>query len=111
MEIRTYRKEFQGANCLVANVGSNCPQGGDSGHGGRTVMSFEDMGGSVLDVTVLDENGNEQKVVQASKVTLVFGGDSEHETAIRALEFMLGVLRKEQPVLDTADSSKMEMID
>ena len=111
MEIRTYRKEFQGCNCLVANVGSNCPKGRDSGHGGRTVLSFEDMGGTVLDVTVRDEHGNEQKVIQAPKVTLVFGGDSEHEIAIRALEFMLGVLKKEQAVLDTADSSKLEMID
>jgi hypothetical protein len=35
--------EFFGANCLRVTVGTNCPQGGDSGHGGRTVLILEDQ--------------------------------------------------------------------
>ena len=29
------------ANILTVRVGTNCPQGGDSGHGGKTVLSLQ----------------------------------------------------------------------
>jgi hypothetical protein len=111
MTITTFRKEFQSANCLVATAGSNCPQGGDAGHGGRTFISFEDLGGTVFNVTVTDELGEEETTVQAGKVSLVFCGDSENETAIQALEFMLGVLKGDAVTQTSADAKKNENVD
>ncbi|MDZ4252846.1 MAG: hypothetical protein U1A72_09790 [Sulfuritalea sp.] len=105
MQITMYRKEFFNANCLVAEAGSNCPKGGDAGHGGRTVVTFEDMGGTAMDVIVTNEHGIETSA-QASKVTLIFSGDAEHDTAIRGLEFILGVLKKDESILSVADRSK-----
>lgn len=110
MKITLYRKEFQNTNCLVAKAGSNCPQGGDAGHGGRTVLSFKDMGGTVLDVAVEDEDGHEHRIEQAAWVSLIFSGDAEHKTAIQALEFILGVLKGDQAIQASADGSKVEDI-
>lgn len=110
MKITTFRKEFQSHNCLVAVAGSNCPQGGDAGHGGRTLISFEDMGGTSFDVTVTDEFGAEETITQAGKVSLVFLGDSENETAIRALEFMIGVLKGDATIQAAADGKNIDEI-
>jgi len=108
MAITIYRKQFQQDNSLVAEVGSNCPQGGDSGHGGRTILSFEDTGATVLDVVIRDQLGNEQHIEDVAQVTLIFGGDSEHGTLVQALEFMLGVLRKDATTLESATTTRME---
>lgn len=108
MKITVFRKEFQNANCLVATAGSNCPQGGDAGHGGRTMISFEDLGGTVFNVTVADEFGREETTAQAGKVSLLFCGDAENETAIQALEFIIGVLKGDSATQASADNKKIE---
>jgi hypothetical protein len=76
------------ANMLTVQAGTNCPQGGDSGHGGRSVLRFINDGATVLSVKV---DGKEHEDV--SEVELVFGGDTEAATLIEGLEFAARVLR------------------
>src|SRR5207245_528611 len=38
---------FVSCNELRVTVGTNCPQGGDSGHGGRTVLILENPNGEI----------------------------------------------------------------
>jgi hypothetical protein len=81
-------EEISCANRLSVTVGTNCPQGGDSGHGGRTVFRLQDLGATDLRVRV--DSGD---LHSASSVEIVLRGDSECETFIRALEYALSVLR------------------
>lgn len=104
MNITTYRKEFQQQNCLTAEAGSNCSKGGDAGHGGRTILRLKDNGGTALKISVKDEHGRSHTFDQASAIELVFGGDSEHDTVMDALEFMLGVLKATTDAAATTES-------
>lgn len=71
------KREFVSACILEAEVGTNCPQGGDTGHGGRTVIRFIDKGST--DIT--DRSGFEgEAVIQA-------GGDAEASLLADALEW------------------------
>lgn len=92
MNVKVYRREFQRMNCLIAEVGSNCPRGGDAGHGGRTVLRFRDAGGTVFSARVDAASGGMRAFDEVSEVELVFKGDGEHDTVVEALKFMLAVL-------------------
>lgn len=87
-QVNVYQHEITSANILCVEVGTNCPQGGDSGHGGRTVLRFLDYAGTAMAASI---NGSAQ--LDAQKFEIVFGGDCEHQTLIEALEFALQVLR------------------
>jgi len=76
------------ANTLLVEVGTNCPQGGDGGHGGRTVLRLSDGGGTAMKCRV-----NDGALLDADKIEIVLSGDSECETFTQALEFALAVLR------------------
>ena len=89
MKLRMFHKTFESANIITASAGTNCPQGGDTGHGGRTVFRLTNEASTAMAIRV---NGG--KLIQdVDQVELLFGGDCEHETLIAALEFALDVLR------------------
>ena len=67
--------EIWGMNGLKFTIASNCPKGGDSGHGGRTLFKLEDIGGSDLRVEKIS-NG----------IKIILGGDSECETFLEGLK-------------------------
>jgi hypothetical protein len=80
-------------NLLAVAAGTNCPQGGDAGHGGRTYFMLRNDGGTDITVRV-----NGQVVAEGyhgDKVEIILGGDSEHQTFVEALEFALGTLKGE----------------
>lgn len=92
--ITSHSIEISDSNTIKVEAGTNCPQGGDSGHGGRTYLSIEDTGGTVWRVKVRDEFGNEQITEQPSLIEIELGGDTECATMIRALEIMLLLLKE-----------------
>jgi len=81
-------RTFDGLNVLRVEVGSNCPRGGDSGHGGRTVLRFINEASTDMRIRVDDEAS-----VNADSIELIFGGDSEHQSVIEALEFAVTTLK------------------
>lgn len=87
-KLTTHSKEITHANILKVEVGTNCPQGGDGGHGGRTVLRLSDGGGTDMKCRV-----NNGALLDADKIEIVLSGDSECETFTHALEFALAVLR------------------
>lgn len=87
--IETVTEEFNSANILMATIGTNCPRGGDSGHGGRTVFILHDLGGTDLRCSI-DDNGQPERV---TKIEIVLGGDCECDTFADALEFAARTLR------------------
>jgi len=82
-------KEFWGCNMLDADVGSNCPCGGDAGHGGRTYLKITDNGNTGWNVTITGSNGEEIYFYQPKSIALEFLGDSENTTFIQVLDFAL----------------------
>ena len=88
--------EFSSCNQLRVTVGTNCPQGGDSGHGGRTVLILENPNGDFR----CGIDG--APVSHASKVEIVAGGDSEFQTLLEGLEFAVETLR----LLERANCSR-----
>jgi hypothetical protein len=81
-------KTFNGLNIFSVEVGSNYPCGGDSGHGGRTVLRFVNHSSTDMRVRV-----DELAFENTQSIELVVGGDAEHEFLIEALEFAVTTLK------------------
>ena len=64
---------------LGLRVGSNCPQGGDTGHGGRTLFELYQQGGAHGEIHVQNADGTWTYFPYFSQIRLVFGGDIEHQ--------------------------------
>ena len=76
-----HSEEFGFFNILGVTVATNGYHGGDSGHGGRTYISFEDLCSTDIDAIVTygqDTN---------AKVEIMLGGDSELDSMIDALRW------------------------
>ena len=69
-------RTFNDACILRCSVETTGFQGGDSGHGGRTTVRLEDLGGCDLSGSVANE-----------MVTIAVGGDAELRVLIQALRF------------------------
>lgn len=76
-------------NLLTVQVGTNCPQGGNHSHGGRTIFRLLDDGATDLRVRI-DGQGEQRP---ARRIEIVLGGDHEAESFAEALEFAARVLR------------------
>lgn len=87
--------------CIVAaHAGTNCPAGGDSGYGGRTVFGITNEG-----CTDLRAGINGEKPVAVDSVEIVLGGDNECDVFIKALEHALEVLKAQVMVNRSIRSS------
>lgn len=92
--VQTLAKTFTHMNILTVKVGTNTPQGGDAGHGGKTVFELTDEGGTAWKVEVLDESGRARSYpYNFKRIRLELYGDAEAETFLKALDFAVKVLR------------------
>lgn len=81
-EILTHTETFTSCNILSATVGTNCPMGGDGGHGGRTFFGLYDEAGTYWCVKI---NGVMYEDIDSIEITLA--GDCEADTFLDALKF------------------------
>jgi len=85
--VDTFKREIYDANILEVEAGTNGYQGGDTGHGSRTYIRIQDMGGTDISVhPTHDYTGDTDGVV------IALGGDAELTTIIEALKFIEKVL-------------------
>lgn len=89
-EVPVLQEVFASCNSLRARAGTTGYRGGDSGHGGRTVILLRDEGGTDLSCEV-DGRG----LLPAKEIRIVVGGDSELRTVLDALRFILATLERE----------------
>lgn len=90
-------KDIFCCNSFDVEVGTNGYKGGDWGHGSRTYFKIQNTAGSSIEVNV-------SKFKDGFEVTL--GGDSELQTIIEALEFIVETLKyqsEEEKKKDTID--------
>jgi len=91
--VTTYEREFCHANILNVEAGTTGYKGGDSGHGGITYFRISDLGGTDIEVRpVLSSRIDDE--IEGFEVKL--GGDSELDTIILALKFIVDVLESQR---------------
>lgn len=78
-------KMTDNATLLRVRAKTNCPMGGDAGHGGRTTIEFINEGSACMEV-----NGE-----RTGKISISFLGDWEYYACIAGLEFALANLKKQ----------------
>ena len=76
-----HSSEFGTFNTLGVTVATNGYQGGDSGHGGRTYICFEDL--CSTDIVAAVTYGRDTN----AKVEIMLGGDSELDSVIEAMRW------------------------
>lgn len=86
-KVPVFKREVMGANGLDVVAGTNGYKGGDAGHGSRTYVSIKDAFGSDIMVKAIPESDETNGGVE-----IVLGGDSELNTMIKALKFVVKVL-------------------
>ena len=85
-KITTFAREIYNCNILSVEAGTTGYMGGDSGHGGRTYFRITDEGST--DMTVLTSRNK----FGLESVEVFLGGDTELETIITALKFIIKTL-------------------
>lgn len=88
------RLEIPLACILEVEAGTNCPAGGDWGHGGRTYFKLKNSGGVGWVLKVRDRKG-EYYFEDPIEIELLLGGDMEHDAFVIALDFAKKVLTGE----------------
>lgn len=81
------RKTFNSANILEVTAATTGFRGGDAGHGCRTMVCFNDLGGTAIKAKVIPESihGN-------GGATIMLAGDCELITLIEGLRFAADTL-------------------
>lgn len=103
IEVMTNLEDFESCNIIQVEAGTTGFEGGDSGHGCRTYFKIEDKASTDMRCRVIS-NGKVydfSEVCGASQIEIMFGGDTELETFICALEFAADTLRKQAEYGDT----------
>ena len=97
MSMMHAHKTLSSANILRVDVSSTGLMGGDAGHGGRTVISLTDHGGTSMyvskDVPHQELVAGTVTPIGAEVATLVLKGDCELLTLAEAFEFAAKQLR------------------
>ena len=87
VKIPTFSRVIEGANLLYVEAGTNGFRGGDTGAGSRAYIRIEDLGGTDIVGRPVEP--------YMDGVEIFLGGDSELDTMITGLEFILKVLKEE----------------
>lgn len=110
-EMKSESFTVQSACVLECRVATNCPKGGDSGHGGRTVIEFTDGGCADLGLSFDDDRMQYGEVESVNCVRIRLGGDAEAYAMARLLRFaankleeMLEANEREQNASDEPDA-------
>ncbi len=94
IEVKTRKQKIVGLNIITVEAGTTGYCGGDSGHGGRTVLRIKDESSTDMRCRLRD-SGKEYEYDYLNQIDLILGGDSEMETLIEALEFAVDTLKKQ----------------
>jgi len=101
------KREFQAFNKMTAIVGTNCPQGGDSGHGGRTLLRIENNASTVWRVHIYDQQGEITTVEFPQAIEIILGGDSEASLFQEILAFATATL--DEQLNENAEAIEMNV--
>jgi hypothetical protein len=89
-QVTVHSKYIASHNVLSVAVGTNCPQGGATRHGGRTLFRLKNEGSTDIRIRV-----DGKDLSGARSIEIILGGDAEAETFTEALEFAAKILREQ----------------
>lgn len=89
IQVPTDFLEIVDCNVIRVEVGTTGARGGDTGHGGRTYFAIHNEASTDMRVRV---DGGEWNGADRS-LEIAFGGDSEMDTFIQALEYAVEALK------------------
>ncbi len=89
-EITTFERDIYNCNILSVEAGTTGYKGGDSRYGGRTYFRISDEGGTDMSVRVKENRFG------AESFEVILGGDTELETIITALKFIVVALEDQR---------------
>jgi hypothetical protein len=75
-------------------VGTNVPQGGDSGHGGKTILSLSDIEQADIKIRASNESGCHE-LLDITSLDIVAGGDEEAYAMLRLLRNAADALERQ----------------
>ena len=78
-QVTIHSKLIANHNVLSVTVGTNCPQGGDTGHGGRTLFRLKNEGSTDIRIMV-----DGKDLPSARSIEIILGGDAEAKTFTEA---------------------------
>ncbi len=88
-------KECCSANILRVKLKTNYPVYGDAGHGALTQIILIDEGSTAWHICIENRQGNiEHQSVNPEKIMLNLFGDTEFDTFIEAMQFIISNYRK-----------------
>lgn len=93
--MKTSKKEIVLFNILEVEVGTTGLRGGDAGHGGETLIRFTDHSSTAWEMLAKDYSGL-YHFQDLQEFQLKLYGDSELQTFIEGLEFILSELKKSE---------------
>ena len=82
VDVQTCIEEFTSCNIIECEVGTTGLCGGDTGNGGRTYFRITNFASTDMSCKVV-----EGIYGRADQIEIMFGGDTELDTFIAALEF------------------------
>lgn len=91
-KMKTVSKEITICNTIIVEVGTTGYRGGDSGHGCRTLFRIKNGVSTDMRCAVTQDK-ELNSFDDVDEIEIVFGGDSELETFIEALEFAVDMLK------------------
>ena len=94
--VNTLCKGIVGCAMMTVETGTTGYAGGDTGHGGRTYLRLTDEGGTDMRCSVITSDGEMHELTgtgDVKQIEIAFGGDSEMENLIEALDFAAQTLR------------------
>lgn len=89
-KITTYTREICSCNILSVEAGTTGYMGGDSGHGGRSYFRISDEACTDMRVCATEDKYG------SPSVEVFLGGDTELETIITALKFIVRTLEDQR---------------
>jgi hypothetical protein len=110
---RLNRLALQSFGELDVTVGTNCPQGGDAGHGGRTVfrLDYDDCLWSKVRVCTdkpCPYGTWSDWIEPAQGIEIVFMGDAEADVFLTALEYAAAMLRAQMSPTPTPSQETVQ---
>lgn len=97
-EVEVYSREIWDANVIRVSAGTTGFCGGDSGHGGRTIIGIEDLGSTDLRIRVKTHSHfgecDTYETEDAEKIEIILGGDAELVTIVKGLKWIRKALKE-----------------
>lgn len=100
--------EFSSCNVLRVEIGTNCPRGGDTGHGGKTIFRLVNEASTDMRVVVNGEDHGPEDCGVGNVIEIILGGDSEAETFLDCLRFAATALERQLKYLRECQKAAYE---